>query len=56
MIRDQIEDALNKGVALYFVQEAEIISERWYWRDKTVKKTVIPSKLPTNWHERTNIT
>ncbi|MDR2328604.1 MAG: DUF4390 domain-containing protein [Comamonas sp.] len=35
---DQIEDALNKGVALYFVQEAEIISERWYWRDKTVKK------------------
>ncbi len=36
---DQIDDALNKGVALYFVQEAEIISERWYWRDKTVKKT-----------------
>lgn len=36
---DQIEDALNKGVAMYFVQEAEIISERWYWRDKTVKKT-----------------
>ncbi|MGF6213712.1 DUF4390 domain-containing protein [Comamonas sp. 4034] len=35
---EQIEDALYKGVALYFVEEAEIISERWYWRDKTVQK------------------
>ena len=36
---EQVEDALYKGVTLYFVQEAEIISSRWYWRDKTVKKT-----------------
>lgn len=36
---EQMEDALNKGVALYFVQEADVISERWYWRDKSVKKT-----------------
>ena len=36
---EQVEDALYKGVTLYFVQEAEIISARWYWRDKTVKKT-----------------
>ena len=36
---EQVEDALYKGVTLYFVQEAEIISARWYWRDKIVKKT-----------------
>ncbi len=38
VLPEQIEDALYKGVALYFVQEAEIISERWYWRDKSVHK------------------
>ena len=36
---DPMEDALNKGVALFFIEEAEIIAERWYWRDKSVKKT-----------------
>ena len=36
---EPIQDALSKGVAMYFVEEAEIIAERWYWRDKTVKKT-----------------
>lgn len=35
---EQIEDALSKGVAVYFVQEAEVIAERWYWRDKRVAK------------------
>ncbi len=36
---EAMEDALHKGVALYFVEEADIISERWYWRDKSVKKS-----------------
>lgn len=42
---EQVEDALYKGVTLYFVQEAEIISSRWYWRDKTVSKTARHMRL-----------
>ena len=29
-----MEDALQKGVALHFVAEAELARSRWYWRDK----------------------
>lgn len=31
-----VEDALYKGVPLYFVAQAELIRERWYWRDKRI--------------------
>lgn len=31
-----VEDALLKGVAMYFALEAEILRERWYWSDKKV--------------------
>jgi hypothetical protein len=31
-----VEDALLKGVPLYFVAEAEILRDRWYWRDKSI--------------------
>ena len=31
-----VEDALNKGVPLYFLAEAEVYQSRWYWRDKRV--------------------
>lgn len=31
-----VEDALNKGVPLYFLAEAEVYRRRWYWRDKRV--------------------
>lgn len=31
-----VEDALQKGVALYFVADAEVFRPRWYWRDKRV--------------------
>lgn len=31
-----VEDALLKGVAVFFVAEAEIYRERWYWADKKV--------------------
>ncbi len=27
------EDALHKGVPLYFVAEATVLRNRWYWRD-----------------------
>lgn len=29
-----IEDALLKGIPMYFVAEADILRERWYWYDK----------------------
>ncbi|WP_235835246.1 DUF4390 domain-containing protein [Piscinibacter terrae] len=31
-----VEDALLKGVPLYFVAEAEVFRDRWYWRDRKV--------------------
>ncbi len=31
-----VRDALNKGLPLIFVQEAEVSRERWYWLDKRV--------------------
>ena len=33
-----VEDALSKGVPLYFVAETEIFRDRWYWRDEQVNK------------------
>lgn len=31
-----VEDALTKGIALYFVLDAQILRDRWYWYDKKV--------------------
>jgi len=31
-----VEDALHKGIPVHFVQEARLVSERWYWSDKVV--------------------
>ena len=31
-----VEDALQKGMPIYFVTEAEITSDRWYWYDKKI--------------------
>jgi hypothetical protein len=33
-----VEDALQKGVPLYFVAEAEVFRDRWYWRDRKISK------------------
>jgi hypothetical protein len=38
-----VEDALQKGVALHFVAEAELMRARWYWRDQQV------SSVSRNW-------
>lgn len=32
------EEALHKGVPLYFVAEARLARQRWYWRDATVAR------------------
>jgi hypothetical protein len=31
-----VEDVLDKGIAIYFVAEAEVYRERWYWTDLKV--------------------
>ncbi len=34
-----VEDALLKGVPLYFVAEAQVLRDRWYWFDRRVSTT-----------------
>ena len=31
-----VEEALQKGMPLYFVTEAELTRDRWYWYDKKI--------------------
>ena len=31
-----VEDALVKGIPMFFVTEAQVLRERWYWYDKKV--------------------
>ncbi len=31
-----VEDAMQKGVAMFFVAEADVTRDRWYWTDKTI--------------------
>ena len=33
-----VEDALLKGVPIYFVAEADVLRDRWYWFDRKVAK------------------
>lgn len=35
-----VEDALLKGVPLYFVWQADVMRDRWYWTDKRVVSLV----------------
>ena len=35
-----VEDALSKAVPLYFVADAQVFRDRWYWRDRRVGSTV----------------
>jgi hypothetical protein len=35
-----VEDALIKAVPLYFVAEAQVYRDRWYWRDRRVADAV----------------
>lgn len=40
-----VEDALSKGIAMYFVTEAELLRDRWYWTDKRVARMVRTARL-----------
>lgn len=31
-----VEDALRKGIPMFFVAEANVLRDRWYWTDKRV--------------------
>ena len=33
-----VEDALQRGVPIYFVAEAQLYRNRWYWRDERVAR------------------
>ncbi len=33
-----VEDALQRGVPIYFVAEAQLMRNRWYWRDERVAR------------------
>jgi Domain of unknown function (DUF4390) len=35
-----VEDALQRGVPMYFVAEASVYRSRWYWRDERVAHVV----------------
>ncbi len=43
-----LEDALNKGVPLYFLLEFEVIRPRWYWLDDKVVGTQQQYRLAYN--------
>ena len=32
------QDALNKGIAMFFVAEAQVVRDRWYWSDRQVSE------------------
>lgn len=40
-----VEDALQKGIPMYFVGETELLRGRWYWYDKQVAVTVRHMRL-----------
>ena len=33
-----VEDALHKGIPMFFVAEIEVLRDRWYWSDRSVAK------------------
>jgi len=47
-LNSTLEDALNKGVPLYFLLEFEIIRPRWYWLDEKVVNTQQQYRLAYN--------
>lgn len=54
-----VEDALLKGIPLFFVAEADIVRERWYWYDKQVGAAVRNMRLayqPLTRRWRLNVT
>jgi len=40
-----VEEVLDKGIAVYFVAEAELYRERWYWTDARVAQVARHMRL-----------
>ena len=40
-----VEEVLGKGIAIYFVAEAELYRERWYWTDQKVAQATRHMRL-----------
>ena len=40
-----VEDALAKGIPMYFVAEASLLRDRWYWTDKQVSRVARHMRL-----------
>lgn len=40
-----LEDAVNRGIALYFVIEFEVYRQRWYWFDRKLIDTALTYRL-----------
>ena len=54
-----VEDALIKGIPMFFVTEAEVSKDRWYWYDKKVAVAVRQMRLsfqPLTRRWRLNVT
>jgi len=54
-----VEDALIKGIPMFFVTEAEVLRERWYWYDKklsTVERHMRLAYQPLTRRWRLNVT
>ena len=53
-----VEDALLKGIPMYFVAEADVLRERWYWYDKKLANVERHMRLayqPLTRHWRLNV-
>lgn len=53
-----VEDALAKGIPMFFVVEADIYRDRWYWTDRRVASATRTIRLtfqPLSRHWRVNI-
>ena len=40
-----LEEALQKGVSLYFVLQFELVRPRWYWLDEKVVEQAVPYRI-----------
>ena len=47
-VNSTLEEALQKGLALYFLLEFELTRSRWYWLDEKIAQTVITSRVSYN--------
>ena len=44
-LNPRLEEAINRGVPLYFVAEFELHRPRWYWLDQTVSRRTLTHRL-----------